>query len=93
VRTIHKFTLDASEPGKKVINTSALAQVLHVEAQGQNPVHLLSIWFDLDDQWPRRDRMFEFFVTGGAPPADARYISTHLFLGGSYVLHLYEVYA
>ena len=91
MRTIHKYPLHARN-GKQVINTAALAQVLHVEAQGDDPFQL-SMWVDLDNQWPRRSRIFEFFVTGGIVPSDARFVSTHLFADGTFVLHLYEVYA
>lgn len=91
MRTIHKYLLDA-RGGKQVIHTPSLAQVLHVQSQSADPFRL-SMWMGLDDQWPRRDRLFEFFVTGGTVPADARYISTHLFADGTFVLHLHEVYA
>lgn len=90
MRTIHKYPLHA-RGGEQVIELSPLAQVLHVEAQGDDPLQL-SVWVDLDDSWPRRNRWFEFFVTGRAVPTDARYVTTLLFDNGRFVRHLYEVY-
>lgn len=91
-RTIHKYSLHAREPGLQTIIASQYARVLHVGTQSEDPF-ALSIWLDTPDEGRREPRTFQFFVTGGYPPSNATYISTHIFDGGSFVLHLYEVSA
>lgn len=90
MRTIHKHPLNAHLPGRQSIHVPFGARVLNVQAQGPDEF-ALSIWFDVEDGAAPSKRLFEFFVTGGFPPGGAEYISTHVLLGGQFVLHLFEV--
>jgi hypothetical protein len=90
MRTIHKFQLDTRSPGPQKIWTDPEARVLHVQAQGTDD-SVVSIWVEVDASAAVVEHQVMFFLTGGYPPAHARFIATHLMHGGSFVLHLYDV--
>jgi hypothetical protein len=90
MRVVHKVPLSVHAPGRKECMLPINARVVHVEAQGEDEF-MLSVWFDGDDGFMKTKRLLEFFGTGHIVPDHAIYISTHLFLDGALVLHLFDV--
>ena len=89
MRTVHKQTIQVDQT-RYEIQLPLDARVLHVAAQTADEF-ALSLWYDCDDGVFKTMRRFEFFGTGHPVPDGAGYVSTHVLIGGSLVLHLFEI--
>lgn len=90
-KVVHKIVIDSDTTSSQTVQIPPLARILAARGQFPERPSLVTIWYETYDPDATADRTFQFFMTGQAIPEDAEYLSTFLFGGGLFVLHLYEV--